>query len=204
MARPRKQDEIARWLKGYLAQGARPAADVMEQVRVLGWNMRTLKRAKETLGVESVKRGRTFFWRDPNIFEEQTGTPSLVEAIRDLTRAIRQLQTGQLPVTIAPSTPRATAQVSPATPVDWSSIDDREEDLGKLSLEGLLEYSQQIQEDLPDTRKYHGQPLLDHNDNIVKGQKIDNSEAIRAYEAELDRIRQAVSSWSKRQTQNPF
>lgn len=99
MARPGKQQEAARWLRSYLARGSRPQQDVKDAASGLGISPATLNRVKLSLGIESLRRGAGFHWRDPDIAEEQFGSQSLVDAIdrmsERLSRAIRQLANSQ-------------------------------------------------------------------------------------------------------------
>jgi hypothetical protein len=91
MGRPEKQELAIYWLRNYLSGGSRPDSEVKAAAREHGLSIRTLNRAKQRAGVESVRRGAGFHWRDPDIFEEQVGSPNLVNAITELTRAIHQL-----------------------------------------------------------------------------------------------------------------
>jgi hypothetical protein len=54
-----------RLLETALAHGPVPAADLMRQAEEQGISPKTLKRAKEALGVLSVKRGVQWFWELP-------------------------------------------------------------------------------------------------------------------------------------------
>ena len=89
--RPSKQQEAAKWLRVYLSLGSRPDYEVKKAAKDMGISSATLNRVKARLGVESIRRGTGHHWRDPDVLEEQMGSPSLVAAIQELTRAVRQL-----------------------------------------------------------------------------------------------------------------
>ena len=94
MPRPAKQEEVSLWLKRCLAQGSRPYQDIKNAASALGYSPATLNRAKPKAGIESVRRGRGYHRRDPDVLEEQVGSPNLVTAIQELTLVVRQLAKG--------------------------------------------------------------------------------------------------------------
>ena len=54
-----KRDAAAEFLEGLLADGPMPASEVKEEAEAEGISERTLKRAKQELGVEAVREGRS-------------------------------------------------------------------------------------------------------------------------------------------------
>jgi|SRR5208283_1850565 len=120
MARPStKREKATRWLKEYLSQGQRSVSSIETAGAALGFGPRTLQRAKTHLGIESTRRGAVWYWRDPDVFDDQQGTPSLVEAIQELTRAVRQLAKGSAVTAAAPIESEDDAdEVEPPPPAD--------------------------------------------------------------------------------------
>jgi hypothetical protein len=88
---PKKMAKVVRWLKDYLSSGSRSESVVKEAANREGFSLRTVARAKASLGIESVRRGSVYVWRDPDVLEEVQGSLTLVAAIQELTRAVRQL-----------------------------------------------------------------------------------------------------------------
>jgi hypothetical protein len=94
MPRRPKQEEAASWLRDYLSHGSRPRQEIKDAASGLGISPATLGRVKLDLGIESVRRGTDYHWRDPDIFEDrtsQTFIDVIVQAIEANTNAIRQL-----------------------------------------------------------------------------------------------------------------
>ena len=89
--RPSKTTQTRTWLKSLLAQGSKPAEEVALAAQQLGISPRTLNTTKRSLGVESIRRGGGFHWRDPDVVDSAGGSPDLVLAILELTKAVRLL-----------------------------------------------------------------------------------------------------------------
>ncbi len=136
MARPlTKREEATRWLKDYLSRGQRLVSLTEETGAAVGFEPRTLQRAKTHLGIESIRRGAVWYWRDPDVFEEQQGTPSLVEAIQELTRAVRQLAKADRSETVATlpqSEPAEPDELEPPPPADAEHLAKTAQELFKL------------------------------------------------------------------------
>jgi hypothetical protein len=81
MARRPKQEETAQWLRNYLAHGSRSRQEIKDAAYQLGISSRTLDRVKLDLGIESVRRGTDYHWRDPDIFEDRVLSQSLNDTI---------------------------------------------------------------------------------------------------------------------------
>ena len=80
-------DKAKRFLETTLTKGAAPAAELVELAKEQGISAKTLNRAKEALGVISVKLGGKWFWQIPITVEYedsqdgQDGQPSPVTAL---------------------------------------------------------------------------------------------------------------------------
>jgi hypothetical protein len=112
MARRPRQEEAAQWLRSYLANGSRSRQEIKDAAYQLGISSRTLDRVKLDLGIESVRRGTDYHWRDPDIFEDRALSQSLndtidraIDRLADkLAGAIRQLASQrQQPASAQPS-----------------------------------------------------------------------------------------------------
>jgi hypothetical protein len=181
MARPAKQQEAARWLKIYLSQGSRSEAQVKDAARGLDISTATLNRVKATLGVESIRKGAAFHWRDPDVLEEQSGSPNLVAAIQELSRAVRQLAKADHP---AVALEQPLAEVTPRT--GWT-----DKDFEEASYEELLKYQIECMEDLQEAQKYHGTKTYgaqQGDPDIV----IDHSVKIKFLQEEIRRINESA------------
>jgi hypothetical protein len=64
-----------------LANGSRSRQEIKDAAAGLGISSRTLDRVKLDLGVESVRRGTDYHWRDPDIFEDRVLSQSLNDTI---------------------------------------------------------------------------------------------------------------------------
>lgn len=60
-----ERQDGAEWLKRYLSEGPRPSTEVEAQCGAAGIKYRTLQRAKDDIGVKSVKRGEQWYWELP-------------------------------------------------------------------------------------------------------------------------------------------
>jgi hypothetical protein len=116
MARRPRQEEAAQWLRNYLAHGSRSRQEIKDAAYQLGISSRTLDRVKLDLGIESVRRGTDYHWRDPDIFEDRVLSQSLNDTID---RAIDRLA-DKLAAAI-----RANSQQRPSLPSS-SSVSERE------------------------------------------------------------------------------
>ncbi len=115
MGRPSKTTQTRTWLKAYLAQGSKPAEEVALAAKQLGISPRTLNTIKRSLGVESVRRGGGFHWRDPDVVDSAGGSPDLILAIQELTKAVRLLARHP---SASPDSPDVTLLPLPAEPVE--------------------------------------------------------------------------------------
>jgi len=182
MARPAKQQEAARWLKRYLSQGSRSDAQVKDAARSLGISLATLNRVKATLGVESIRKGAGFHWRDPDVLEEQSGSPNLVAAIQELSRAVRQLAKADHSAVALEQPPATEAIQYPG----WT-----DKDFEEASYDELLKYEIECMEDLQEAQKYHGTRTrgaqLGDPDQV-----IDHSAKIKFLQGEIQRAHKSA------------
>ena len=63
--RQHQRKNAMEWLKDYLKEGPQPSEGLMEAAKAVGLSERTLKRAKEHLGILSSKEGGKWYWRLP-------------------------------------------------------------------------------------------------------------------------------------------
>jgi ribosomal protein S6 len=218
MARPQKLEEVARWLRSYLAQGSRLDYEVKAAAAGRSISLSTLNRAKFKVGVESVKRGTNFYWRDPEVFEEQTGSTNLVAAIDRLARQIERLSERGLPLnpntavidattTDEPAVAEPTTN-EPATEDDfevfemssgfeaWSDVD-----FESATQDEIAKYIEDFGKDLNAAKKVHG---TDANANKFGEEErvINNTAKMKMYNKEIKRACGWMKKGAAMQTQN--
>ncbi len=182
--RPSKRQEAIRWLRSFLSQGSRPESEVKAAASGQGISPATLNRVKASLGIESIRRGAGYHWRDPDVLEEQTGSPNLVAAIQELTKAVKTLaRHHQGPAEQTPPTPPA-EEAFTSGPFDiWT-----EEDYRGATLEELIAREKELQESLAYETKSHGETIFTPDNGI---QKVDRSKEIESLQVEIKR----ASGW---------
>ncbi len=74
-----ERKDAALWLKEVLANGRIPAKEIEALLRNAGFSLRTLKRAKEDIGVQSIREGfgkdATWFWEAPDACKDEGKSP---------------------------------------------------------------------------------------------------------------------------------
>lgn len=77
-AKPDKTTDAATWLKGSLSAGSKPAREILAAADREGIKKKTLRRAKDKLGVIVLKQGDTWYWRLPEAEQDGHGDDGLV------------------------------------------------------------------------------------------------------------------------------
>lgn len=165
------------WLRGYLQAGSRAVEDITREAEIRKISASTLKRAKHELGVESVRRGETFHWRDPDVLEEQQGSPNLVAAIQELTKAVRMLAAIEVERIAYPSAPMP---LQPANLYEVWSEGDYEE-VSRLEIERRLD---ELMSDQQRLKEQHGK-----NSEGKLGELLDYSVEIQSLQVEIERAK---------------
>ena len=67
---PSRMEQAIEFLKDFLSNGEKPSKEVYEAGKEAGFAKRTLKRAKEKLGITAEKQGSQWYWKLPQLEEE--------------------------------------------------------------------------------------------------------------------------------------
>jgi len=190
LGRPKKRDEVGRWLKAYLAHGPKSQNAVEKAGKAMGFSMRTLERAKANQGFESIRRGQVYFWQDPDVLTEQMGSANLVEAIDRLSRQIARLARGPA----ANPTPPTPTETTPT----WTEADMRwewdDEEIEAASRAKLIEYANSLGVTIAKMEKEHGTSVPGEEHGDVE--TVDNTTAIARRKRELMRVLEAAEKKS--------
>lgn len=127
------------WLKGYLADGSRPQADILKEAGDQEYSRGTLVRAKAAVGVESIRRGQAWYWRDPDVDEPASSREDLAEAIFELTRAIKKLAKVQASHGVTPALADFASPL-PTFPIDVSTESWTDQRYEQASLRDCIGY----------------------------------------------------------------
>lgn len=87
---PQALSDAENWLRGALTTGARAARDVILEGKVEGLTARMLRRAREKLGVQSVRNGfqSGYIWELPTQTEDKATSPSIPPAVKAPTKPV--------------------------------------------------------------------------------------------------------------------